>query len=95
VLDCAPTSKDEPEGVRYRRLAERLPAVLERADTVVIERTYSRGRRTAEVLNGLTAVALVTCEGLGLEYAFVDATALQGVRNRQARMRGGCVSAIG
>jgi Holliday junction resolvasome RuvABC endonuclease subunit len=77
VIDCSPGGRDEPEGVRYLRLAERFPPVLEGAQAVVIERTYSKGRRTAEVLNGLTAVALVACERRGIEYAFVDATVLK------------------
>ena len=77
VIDCSPATADEPEGVRYLKLAERLPAVLEGVQAVVIERTYSKGKRTAEVLNGLTAVALVACEALGVDYAFVDATALK------------------
>ncbi len=77
VIDCSPATSDEPEGVRFLKLAERLPPVLEGVQAVVIERTYSKGKRTAEVLNGLTAVALVACERWGIEYAFVDATALK------------------
>ena len=77
VIDCSPATADEPEGVRFLKLAERLPSVLEGVQAVVIERTYSKGKRTAEVLNGLTAVALVACETLGVDYAFVDATALK------------------
>ena len=77
VLDCTPLTNSEPEGCRFLRFAEQLPAVLEGAGAVVIERTYSRGKRTAEILNGLTAIALVACERLGIEYAFVDATTLK------------------
>ena len=77
VIDCAPKGQGEPEGVRFRRFAQRLPQVLDGAGAVVIERTYSRGKRTAEILNGLTAIALVQCEDLGLEYAFVDAVTLK------------------
>ena len=77
VIDCTPATPDEPEGVRFLRLSERLPSVLEGIQAVVIERTYSKGKRTAEVLNGLTAVALVACERRGIEYAFVDATVLK------------------
>ena len=77
VLDCTPQASTEPEGVRFDRFARELPGVLSGADAVVIERTYSRGKRTAEVLNGLTAIALVECERLGCEYAFVDATTLK------------------
>ena len=77
VIDCAPKDRGEPEGVRFRKFAEQLPEVLEGAGAVVIERTYSKGKRTAEVLNGLTSVALVECERRGLEYAFVDAVTLK------------------
>ena len=77
VIDCTPKNNSEPEGCRFRRFAEQLPQVLEGVGCVIIERTYSRGKRTAEILNGLTAVALVQCEARGLEYAFVDATTLK------------------
>ena len=77
VLDCTPKNNSEPEGCRFRRFAEQLPTVLEGAGAVVIERTYSKGERTAEVLNGLTSVALVECERRGLEYAFVHAVTLK------------------
>ena len=77
VIDCTTSSQAELEGVHFRKFAEQLPEVLKGAGAVVIERTYSRGKRTAEVLNGLTSVALVECERRGLEYAFVNATTLK------------------
>ena len=77
VIDCTTSSQAELEGVHFRKFAEQLPEVLKGAGAVVIERTYSRGKRTAEILNGLTAIALVQCEDLGLEYAFVDAVTLK------------------
>ena len=77
VIDCTTSSQAELEGVHFRKFAEQLPEVLKGAGAVVIERTYSRGKRTAEILNGLTAVALVQCEARGLEYCFVDATTLK------------------
>lgn len=77
TLDVTPESKDEPEGVRFRRFADRIGSIVRSADAVIIERTYSRGKRTAEILNGLTAVALVELERQGIEYAFVDASHLK------------------
>ena len=77
AIDFTPNGQTEPEGVRFQRFAHQLPEVLAGADAVVIERTYSRGKRTAEILNGLTAMALVQCEDLGVEYAFVDVVTLK------------------
>lgn len=90
VLDCSPRTKDEPEGMRYRRLAEGLPSLLEGVTTVVIEQPFSRGMRTSQVLGGLVAVALVQLEGLRLDYAFVSAPVLKafgserGAKGKQA-----------
>lgn len=77
VLDCSPRSPGEPEGVRYRRLAEQVRPVLEGARAVILEQPFSRGMRTAQVLGGLTAVVLVILEGMGVEYAFVPAPELK------------------
>jgi Holliday junction resolvasome RuvABC endonuclease subunit len=77
VLDCSPREKDEPDGMRFLRMQRGMHYLLADVDACVIERTYSKGSRTAEVLNGLTAIALSVMELRGLEYAFVGATALK------------------
>ena len=77
LIDCTPVSEHEPEGLRFRRLADALPEILEGADAVIFERTYSRGARVAEILNGLTAVALLVCEEYGVDYAWCDASTLK------------------
>ena len=77
VIDCTPTAKGEPEGVRYRRLAEGIQPLLEDIDAVIIEQPFSRGMRTAQVLGGLIAVVLVILEGRGVEYCFVPAPVLK------------------
>lgn len=77
VLDCSPRSKDEPDGQRFLRMQRGMHYLLSDVDAVVIERTFSKGSRTAEVLNGLTAIALAVMELRGLEYAFVNAATLK------------------
>lgn len=77
VVDCSPRSRGEPEGVRYRRLAEGLESVLEGVAAVILEQPFSKSKRTATVLGGLTAVVLVRLEGLGVEYVFVTASELK------------------
>ena len=76
VIDLSPT-KNEPEGVRFLKAHRAYRYLLSDVDAAVIERTYSRGKRTAEILNGLTAIALSVLEESGTEYAFVDATSLK------------------
>ena len=76
TLNLTP-KKGEREGVRYWRLAMQLPKLIEGADLVVIERTYSKGAKTAQVLKGLAAVALVACEINEVPYEFVDASHLK------------------
>jgi len=76
TLNLTP-KKGEREGLRYWRLAMLLPEVIEGADLVVIERTYSKGAKTAQVLKGLAAVALVACEINDIPYEFVDASHLK------------------
>ena len=79
LIDVRPQAGDEPEGVRYARMAEEVHVLVDDwvPHAVFIERTYSRGKRTAEVLNGLTAITLAVLERRGIEYAFVDATTLK------------------
>jgi hypothetical protein len=83
VLDCSPKSKDEPEGARFLRMRRGIHYLLADVDACVIERTYSKGKRTAEVLNGLTAVALAEMDERGIEYAFVDASVLKSFARRE------------
>ncbi len=73
LIDCSPHRKGEPEGVRYRRFADALPGVVEGADHIAIERTFVKKglNRTAEILHGLAAVALVEIERAGIPYVFV------------------------
>lgn len=71
VLDCTPEVKDEPDGMRFARFADRLPPLLRGVDAVLMEQPFSRGARTAQVLGGLIAVALVECERARVEYVFV------------------------
>jgi hypothetical protein len=77
VIDCSPESKDEPEGMRYLRMSRAIHYLIGDIDAAIIERTYSKGKRTAEVLNGLTAIVLVELDRRGIEYAFVDASKLK------------------
>lgn len=77
VLDCSPTEKNEPDGARFVRMQRGMHYLLASVDACVIERTYSKGSRTAEVLNGLTAIALSVMELRGIEYAFVNAATLK------------------
>ena len=73
-MDCSPPPKsDEPEGVRFRRLADALPRILKGVDAAAIEQTFSspKMKRAGEILNGLVAVALVELERHGIEYIFV------------------------
>lgn len=79
VVDCSPRSKDEPDGMRFTRLADALPEILAGADAVILERPFSRGNRTKEVLSGLIGVALVAVERTAgpPDYAFVHPSAVK------------------
>lgn len=83
VIDASPRGKDEPEGVRYRRLAERIGPVVSDADAVILEQPFTGRRRTATVLGGLIAVVLVHLEGQGTPYAFVSASTLKAFGRRR------------
>ena len=73
LIDCSPRRKGEPEGVRYRRFADALPGVIEGADHIAIERSFGKPgmNRTAEILSGLRAVAMVEIDRVGIPYVFV------------------------
>lgn len=79
VIDADEPTKaaGEPDGVRFRRLADRIRPHLHGVDFVIIEEAFSRGFRTAHVLGGLTAAALVELERLGVPYTFVTPGALK------------------
>ena len=83
VIDCSPESRDEPEGARYLRMSRAIHYLIGDIDAAIIERTYSKGKRTAEVLNGLTAVVLTELDRRGIEYAFVDASVLKSFARTQ------------
>lgn len=68
---------DEPDGVRFRRLADRIRGHLHGVDFVVIEEAFSQNFRTAHVLGGLVASVLVELERLGVAYTFVGAGTLK------------------
>jgi hypothetical protein len=82
MLDVSPEARDEPEGARFLRFRRGIHYLLADVDAVVIERTFSKGSRTAEILNGLTAIALAEIEERGLEYAFVGASTLKAFGRR-------------
>lgn len=74
TIDTSPRSKDEPEGMRYVRFRNGLVDVLERfpnLNAIGIEQTFSQGFRPAQILYGMTAIALVALEDLSLPYAWV------------------------
>lgn len=80
VLDMNEPTKasQEPEGVRFRRLADRLYGLLDGQITAVgIEEAYSQGYRTAHVLGGLTAAVLVELERAEIEYSWAPANTLK------------------
>lgn len=85
TVDCSPLSRDEPEGIRFHRFSRAVRYLFSDVRAVVIERTYSKGSRTAEILNGLTAIALAEIETRGLEYAFVHAVTLKKFATGEAR----------
>lgn len=74
TIDVSP-EKDEPEGVRYWRFRDELRGVLDLygdPDAVALEQPFSRSMRAAQVMAGLTAVALVELEASDLSYVFVS-----------------------
>lgn len=79
--DCSPKGKDEPEGVRYHRLALELEhlAVMSMTppDAVVLEEPFTASKRGAHVLGGLIAAALVVLEAERIPYVFVNASTLK------------------
>lgn len=79
VIDMNAPSRasDEPDGVRFRRLADRIRPHLHDVDAVFIEEAFSRNFRTAHVLGGLTAVVLVELERRGIPYSFVSPSTLK------------------
>lgn len=77
VVDCSPRSKNEPDGMRFTRLADALPGIIAGANAVILEQPYSRGSRTKQVLGGLLAVALVAVERVGCDYSFVHPSAVK------------------
>lgn len=77
VVDCSKRESDEPDGLRYLRLHEALPAILDGVDVVVVEQPFSNSMKTAQVLGGLIAVVLVATETAGARYMFVPAPTLK------------------
>lgn len=70
----AKSKKDDPEGVRYARFRDGLSDLLDaypEIEAVGIEQTFSQGFRPAQILYGMTAVALVELEDRRLPYAWV------------------------
>lgn len=76
VRDFTPESREEPEGVRFRRFADWLRGELQElraSDFVVFEDPpFLRGRRASAVLDGMVALLTVECERRGLSYIGVS-----------------------
>lgn len=84
TIDATPESKDEPEGVRFYRFRAGLDRVFDSysvpgspIEAVGIEQTFSQGYRSAQVLFGIAAVAMVELEDRKVPYTFVHSETWQ------------------
>lgn len=68
---------EEPDGVRYRRMADRLPRLLHSVTLVGLEETFSNSHRTGMILHGLMAVILVELERRQIPYLWCKANSLK------------------
>lgn len=74
--DFSPKTGD-PEGVRFRRVADWLPSVLGGVDAVGIEHSVARAQRAAAIGAGIVAIILVELERREIEYAFAAPSTLK------------------
>ncbi len=76
TMDFSP-KKEEPEGVRFLRIADWIPTVLDGVDVAIFEQPFSKGYRTAQILFGIAAVCLVELERREIPYMWVAPTTLK------------------